>query len=91
MAEAKENSRGRRQVLVGTIVSDKGEKTVIVNVERTVMHNLYHRYMKKTKRYAAHDEGNVCQIGDEVVIVACRPMSKTKRWRVREVTKRAQG
>ncbi len=91
MVEAKENSRGRRQILVGTIVSDKGEKTVIVNVERTVMHNLYHRYMKKTKRYAAHDEGNVCQVGDEVVIVACRPMSKTKRWKIREVTKRAQG
>ncbi len=80
----------RRQTLVGTVVSDKMEKTVTVEVERTVMHRLYHRYMKRRKKFAAHDEQNECRVGDRVVIVACRPVSKHKRWRVREIVARAK-
>ena len=82
--------RGRRQVLTGTVVSEKMDKTVTVEVERTVMHRLYHRYMKRRKKYAAHDENNECRTGDRVTIVACRPLSKRKRWRVSEVVERAK-
>lgn len=80
----------RRQVLAGTVVSDKMDKTVTVEVERTVMHRLYHRYMKRRKKYTAHDENNECRMGDRVSIVACRPLSKRKRWRVREILERAK-
>lgn len=90
MAETSSNSESRQQVLQGTVVSDKMDKTVTVKVERTVMHRLYHRYMKRTKKYAAHDETNECRIGDRVVIVACRPLSKSKRWRVQEIVARAK-
>jgi small subunit ribosomal protein S17 len=79
-----------RQVKVGKVVSNKMDKTVIVTVENTTTHRLYHRYMKRTSKFAAHDAENRCQIGDVVEIVSSRPMSRTKRWRVREVLKRAQ-
>src|SRR3954464_14327766 len=82
--------RGRRQTKVGRVVSNKMDKTVVVVVEETVTHRLYHRYMKKTKKFHAHDEENRCNVGDEVEIVSSRPLSKTKRWRVREILKRAQ-
>ena len=80
----------RRQTLVGTVVSDKMDKTVTVEVERTVMHRLYHRYVRQRKKFAAHDERNECRPGDRVVIVACRPLSKRKRWRVREIVECAK-
>jgi small subunit ribosomal protein S17 len=83
-------ARGRRQVKVGRVVSNKMEKTVVVAVENTVTHRLYHRYMKRTSTFAAHDEGNQCQIGDQVEIVSSRPLSRTKRWRVRRILKRAE-
>jgi small subunit ribosomal protein S17 len=83
-------ARGRRQVKVGRVVSNKMAKTVVVAVENTVTHRLYHRYMKRTSTFAAHDEENQCQIGDEVEIVSSRPLSRTKRWRVRRILKRAQ-
>jgi small subunit ribosomal protein S17 len=79
----------RQQVKVGRVVSNKMEKTVIVAVENTVTHRLYHRYMKRTSKFAAHDAEGRCKIGDQVAIVSSRPLSKTKRWRVREVLKRA--
>ena len=82
--------RGRRQVKVGRVVSDKMNKTVVVAVEETVTHRLYHRYLKKTKKFHAHDEENRCKVGDVVEIVSSRPLSKTKRWRVLEIVKRAQ-
>ena len=90
MAETSSNSESHRQVLQGTVVGDKMDKTVTVVVERTVMHRLYHRYMKRNKKFAAHDENNECQVGDRVVIVACRPLSKRKRWRVQEIVARAK-
>jgi small subunit ribosomal protein S17 len=83
--------RGQRQTLTGRVVSDKMDKTVVVAVERTVMHDLYQRYMRRTSKFHAHDEANECHVGDEVVIVSCRPLSATKRWRVQEVLKRADG
>jgi len=83
-------SKGRRQVKVGRVVSNKMAKTVVVAVEETVTHRLYLRHQKKTKKFHAHDEENRCQVGDLVEIVSTRPLSKTKRWRVREIVKRAQ-
>jgi small subunit ribosomal protein S17 len=79
-----------KRVLTGRVVSDKMDKTVIVAVERTIVHGLYHRYLRRTSRFHAHDEANQCKVGDEVVIVSCRPVSATKRWRVSEVVKRAE-
>jgi small subunit ribosomal protein S17 len=63
---------------------------VIVSVEKTVTHRLYHRAMKRTSKFAAHDEENRCNIGDVVEIVSSRPLSRTKRWRVREILQRAE-
>ena len=83
--------RGRRQVMQGTVVSDKMDKTVVVKVESTVMHRLYRRYMKRSAKYYAHDEQNQCGIGDRVEIVAGRPTSRLKRWRVRRILQRAEG
>jgi len=83
-------ARGRRQVKVGRGVSTKMDKTVIVTVENTMTHRLYHRYLKRTSRFHAHDETNQCNVGDVVEIVSTRPLSKTKRWRVREILQRAQ-
>ncbi|HVR10361.1 MAG TPA: 30S ribosomal protein S17 [Thermoanaerobaculia bacterium] len=80
----------RVQVKVGKVVSNKMEKTVIVTVENTTTHRLYHRYMKKTSKFAAHDAENRCAVGDLVEIVSSRPLSRSKRWRVREILKRAE-
>jgi len=71
-----------RRVLQGTVVSDKGDKTVIVLVERRVMHPVYKKFIRRSKRYVAHDEANSFKIGDSVQIEECRPLSKTKRWMV---------
>ncbi len=79
-----------RQVRTGTVVSNKMDKTVVVTVERRHVHRLYHRGMKRTSKFHAHDEGNQCNIGDVVSIIACRPLSKQKRWRVSEILKRAE-
>ena len=82
--------RGRQQVKIGLVVSSKMDKTVVVAVADTFTHRLYHRTIKKTKKFHAHDEENRCNVGDEVEIVSSRPLSKTKRWRVREIVKRAE-
>jgi small subunit ribosomal protein S17 len=82
--------RGRRQVKTGRVVSNKMDKTVVVEVGDTFTHRLYHRTIKKTKKFHAHDEENRCNVGDVVEIVSSRPLSKTKRWRVREIVKRAE-
>ncbi|MBZ0115021.1 MAG: 30S ribosomal protein S17 [Thermoanaerobaculia bacterium] len=86
----KQDNIEARQTLIGRVVSTKMDKTVVVQVERTIMHSLYQRYMRRNKKYHAHDEANACNVGDEVVIMACRPLSKTKQWRVREVLKQAE-
>ena len=69
-----------RRVLQGTVVSDKGEKTITVLVERRVMHPIYKKYIRKSKKYAAHDEKNAHKVGDVVEIIECAPISKRKRW-----------
>lgn len=75
----------RRRTKVGVVVSDKMDKTVVVAVERITRHRLYGRMLRRTKKYHAHDDDNRCKIGDRVVIAESRPLSKTKRWRVREI------
>ncbi len=82
---------GRRQTMVGTVVSDTMDKTVVVTVGKTTVHRLYRRYLKRTRKYYAHDEQNQCGVGDIVEIVASRPLSKLKRWRVRRIVERAEG
>lgn len=76
-------STGRR-TLIGRVVSDKMNKTVTVEVVRTVRHTRYHKFVTRRKKYHAHDEGNECKIDDTVVIQESRPLSKTKRWVVIE-------
>jgi small subunit ribosomal protein S17 len=71
-----------RRVLQGTVVSDKMDKTVVVSVERRVMHPLYKKYIRRTKKYLAHDEANACKVGDVVRIIETRPLSKRKCWAV---------
>ena len=73
-----------RRVLSGTVVSDKGDKTVTVLVNRRVMHPIYKKYITRSKKYAAHDEKNAHKVGDAVEIIECRPISKRKRWMVVE-------
>jgi small subunit ribosomal protein S17 len=82
--------RGKPQVKVGTVVSNRMNKTVLVEVEGTATHRLYHRQVKRTNKFAAHDEKNEAKIGDRVLLESTRPLSKTKRWRVREILKRAE-
>jgi small subunit ribosomal protein S17 len=73
-----------RRVLTGKVVSDKVDKTVTVLVERRLMHPLYKKFIRRSKRFMAHDEENACRVGDEVSIIESRPLSKRKRWIVIE-------
>lgn len=82
-------TRGMKRQLVGKIVKDRMDKTVVVRVERMVKHKFYHKYIRRRATYAAHDERNECKIGDKVVITESRPLSKTKRWRVARVLEKA--
>ncbi|WP_414040220.1 30S ribosomal protein S17 [Acidithiobacillus sp. M4-SHS-6] len=68
--------------LVGTVVSDRMDKTIVVLVERRIQHPLYKKYIRRSKKFHAHDADNACQIGDTVKIEECRPLSKTKSWRL---------
>ncbi|MBT3660848.1 MAG: 30S ribosomal protein S17 [Rhodospirillaceae bacterium] len=71
-----------KRILQGVVVSDKEEKTVTVRVERRFMHSLYKKVIRRSKKYAAHDETNACKVGDVISIRECRPISKRKRWEV---------
>lgn len=82
--------RGHRKTRVGTVVSDKMDKTVVVLVETMIEHPLYKKRVKQSKKYKAHDEENTCRIGDKVKIMETRPLSKDKNWRVAEIIERAQ-
>ena len=77
--------RGNRKTRVGIVVSDKMDKTVVVKVDNMVKHPVYKKYIKRRVTCKAHDEQNACSIGDKVLIVESRPLSKDKRWRVRQV------
>ena len=83
--------RSRRQIRTGTVVGDRMDKTVVVEVGNTVVHRLYHRHMRRTSKFYAHDEANECRVGDQVRIVSSRPLSRLKRWRVDGILKRAEG
>lgn len=69
-----------KRVLQGVVVSDKMDKSVVVRVERRVMHPVYKKYIKRSAKYTAHDENNLCKVGDVVQIMESRPLSKTKTW-----------
>src|SRR6058998_1022411 len=89
---SRENSgvvRRRRQDKQGRVVRDKMDKTVVVEVERLVMDPLYRKYLKRRSRFMAHDESNECKIGDRVRIQESRPLSRHKRWVVKEILERA--
>jgi small subunit ribosomal protein S17 len=84
-----ETERGLAKTRTGYVTSNKMEKTVVVAVSSQKRHKAYGKYVQKTESYYAHDEKNECRVGDEVLIVESRPLSRLKRWRVREITKRA--
>lgn len=86
MAQAE--GRSRRKTRVGEVVSNKMDKTAVVAVTRLVRHPLYGRFVKKTSKFKVHDESNECRTGDVVRIMETRPISKDKRWRLIEVTKK---
>ena len=77
-----------RQKLVGKVVSDSMDKTIVVSVERLVKHKLYKKYIRRSKKYYAHDEDNSYKNGDLVEITSSKPLSKTKRWRVSRLTEK---
>ena len=81
--------RNLRKVMVGTVKSNKMDKTVVVAIETNVSHGVYGKTVKRTYKLKAHDEENVCQIGDKVKVMETRPLSKDKRWRVVEVLEKA--
>jgi len=85
-----EKKRGIRKTRVGVVVSNKMDKTVVVLVERLVKEPLYKKYIKRSKKFHAHDEENQCQVGDRVKIMETRPLSKTKRWRVVEIIEKVK-
>ena len=87
MSNAILNTKGRK--LVGVVVSDKNDKTIIVNVETQVKHPLLKKYVRRRKRFTAHDPNNECGVGDVVRIVEFRPMSATKRWHLESVVEKS--
>lgn len=82
--------RALRKTRVGKVVSNKMDKTIVVAIETSVKHPLYGKIVKRTMKLKAHDEENVCQIGDKVKVMETRPLSKEKRWRLVEIVEKAQ-
>jgi len=87
MAEFK--YKGNRRVLTGLVVSDKADKTIVVRVETLVKHRLLKKYIRRRKKFMAHDPANDCGVGDKVQIVESRPMSKRKRWHLVQILEKA--
>jgi small subunit ribosomal protein S17 len=83
------SERGNRKTRIGTVVSDKMDKTVVVRIERLVKHPLYNKYVKRGGNLKAHDSENSCKVGDRVLVVETRPLSKDKRWRVRQIIEKS--
>ena len=88
-AQVKEKQRNRK-TLVGTVMSNKMEKTIVVRIERRKLHPLYKKYITRSKKIKAHDKGNLCRIGDLVKVIESRPLSKEKRWRLLEILEKAK-
>lgn len=84
------SERNLRKTRVGKVVSDKMDKTIVVAIEDNVAHPLYKKIMKRTTKLKAHDENNVCKIGDKVEVMETRPLSKDKRWRLVKVLEQAK-
>ena len=85
-----ETTRASRKVRLGTVVSNKMDKTIVVAIEDSVQHGLYKKIMKRTFKLKAHDENNDCAIGDTVKVMETRPLSKDKRWRLTEIIEKAK-
>ncbi len=83
------SERNLRKVMIGTVTSDKMDKTVVVSVETNVKHKIYGKIVKRTYKLKAHDEENACKVGDKVKVMETRPLSKDKRWRVVEIMEKA--
>ena len=83
------NALQRRRTMVGTVVSDKMQKTIVVKVDRRVRHLAYKKYIMKSRRFKAHDEKNEAKVGDLVVLIESRPMSRDKRWAMQSIMRRA--
>jgi len=83
-------TRPLRKTKIGTVVSNKMDKTITVAIERKVAHPIYRKYFKKTTKLMAHDEKNECKIGDVVKVMETRPLSKIKRWRLLEIVEKAR-
>jgi len=88
-SETQVEKRGNRQELVGVVTSAKMQKTIVVRVRRTTQHPLYERVVRSAKKYYAHDDKGEAKVGDTVRIVSTRPLSKLKRWRLKEVLQRS--
>lgn len=86
-----EAARSKRPQKIGVVVAKSGSKTIKVNVQRFIMHPVYKRYIRQSKRYLVHDENEVCHVGDKVKIVESSPISARKRWRLSEVLVRGEG
>jgi len=85
-----ETPRGIRKTQVGMVVSDKMDKTVVVEVKRLVAHPLYHKIIRRRVKIKAHDPQNTCQVGDKVLLEETRPISRDKHWRIKQVLEKAQ-
>src|SRR5581483_9611766 len=89
-APKQESARGRRQERRGVVVSDKGDKTIVVSVDVTKLHPRYKKVVRRTRKFHAHDEQNAAAVGDVVRIIETRPLSKTKNWRLAEIVEKAK-
>ena len=90
MTEQQVEQQKLSRTIIGVVVSDKMNKTIVVQIERKVTHPLYGKYVRRFSKMVAHDEANTCRIGDTVLIQQSRPLSKTKRWKLVEVLKRQE-
>jgi len=82
--------KSNKRMIKGIVISDKMDKTIVIKTERLVKHPIFHKYVRRHAKYKAHDEKNQCKVGDTVVIIESRPVSKDKRWRMVEITQRAK-
>jgi small subunit ribosomal protein S17 len=87
--EQAEGQKRHRRTRTGVVVSDKMDKTVVVRIEKMIMHPIYKKFVRRRLKYQAHDENNDAKIGDTVLIEETRPLSRNKRWKIKEITHRA--
>jgi small subunit ribosomal protein S17 len=85
-----DKQRGVRKTQIGVVVSDKMDKTVVVEVKRLVAHPIYHKIIRRRAKIKAHDGANACQVGDKVLLEETRPLSRDKHWRVKQILEKAQ-